>query len=55
MESKKMILMNLVAQKEWKCRYRKWTCGQSGGRKEWDKWGREHQHIYTTMCKTDSY
>ena len=30
MESRKMVLMNLFAGKEWRCRYREQTCGHSG-------------------------
>ena len=30
MESRKMLLMNLFAGKEWRHRRRKWTCGHSG-------------------------
>ena len=29
--SKKMVLMNLSAGKEWTCRHREWTCGHSRG------------------------
>ena len=28
--SRKMVLMNLLAGKEWRGRYREWTCGQCG-------------------------
>ena len=38
MESLKMVLMNLFAGREWRCRYREWTCGHSEGGGEWDKW-----------------
>ena len=34
MKSRKMALMNLVAGKQWGHKYREWTCGHSGGRKE---------------------
>ena len=34
MESKKTVLVNLFAGKEWKCRCLERTCGHSGGRKE---------------------
>ena len=30
-----MELMNLFAEKEWGLQYREWTCGHSGGKKEW--------------------
>ena len=32
-----MVLMNLLMGKKWRYRYREWTCGHSGGRKEWDE------------------
>ena len=41
--------------KEWKLRYRKWTCGHSAEGREWYKWRKYHQHIYTPLCKTDSW
>ena len=34
MESIKVVLMNLFAGKEWRCRCRAWTCGYSGGHSE---------------------
>ena len=37
-ESRKMVLMNLLAGKEWRCRHRERTCGHRGGRREWGKW-----------------
>ena len=55
MESRKMVLMNLFAEKEWRCRYREQSCRHSGRRKEWDKWRKQHQHMYTSMCKTGSW
>ena len=33
-ESLKIILMDLLAGKEWSCRYGGWTCGHSEGSKE---------------------
>ena len=38
MESRKIILMNMFAGKEWRHRWKEWTCGHNGGRKEWGKW-----------------
>ena len=55
MEARKMVLMNLLAGKEWRCRCREWTCGHSGRRREWDEWRKEHQYIYSIMCKVDSW
>ena len=33
-ESRKMVLMNRFAGKEWRCRCREWRGGHSGGRRE---------------------
>ena len=38
MESRKMVLMNLLAGKEWRRIHREWTCEHSGGRREWEDW-----------------
>ena len=43
-----MVLMNLFTGKEWRCRYRKLTCAQNGGRKEWDR--ESNIDIYTLSC-----
>ena len=32
MKSRKMVLMNLSAGQQWRCRHREQTCGHSGGR-----------------------
>ena len=55
MKSRKMVLINLSAGKEWRCRCREWTRGHSEGRGEWDELRKQHQHIYTIMCKVDSW
>ena len=38
MKSRKMVLINLFVGMEWRHRYGEWTCGHSGGKKEWDEW-----------------
>ena len=38
MESRKMVLLNLFAGKEWRHRHRERTCGHSGGKRGWDEW-----------------
>ena len=38
MKSRKMVLMNFLGGKEWRCRYREQTCGHRLGRREWDEW-----------------
>ena len=44
---------NLFAGKEWRHSYKEWTCGQSGGRKDWDGWMEKVAsiYIYTTFVK----
>ena len=51
MESRKIVLMNLFAGQQWRCRHREKTCGHSRGRKGWDKL-RESMETYNV--KTDS-
>lgn len=38
----KVVLMNLFVGKKWKHRYKEWTCGLSGGRREWNEWRNLH-------------
>ena len=42
MESRKMVLMNLFAGQQWKCKQREQTCGHSGGRRGWDELRKQH-------------
>ena len=51
MESRKMVLMNVFAGQQWRCRYREQTCGHRewGGRRGWDI-----QREYITIWKIDS-
>ena len=37
MEYRKMVLVSLFAGKEWRHRYIEWSCGHSGGDREWNK------------------
>ena len=37
MVSRKTVLMNLFAGKEWRHRHREWTCEHSGGRRGYDE------------------
>ena len=32
MKSRKTVLLNLFAGREWRCRYREWTCGHTRGK-----------------------
>ena len=48
-ESRKMILMNIVPGQEWRCRLREWTCGhrrEGEGGMTWDI----RIDIYTPPC-----
>jgi len=36
-ECRKMVLMNLSAGQQWRCRHREQTCGHSGGMRGWDE------------------
>ena len=55
MESRKMLLMNVFAGKEWKRRGREWVCGHGWGRREWDEWRKQHRRICPAMCKIHSW
>ena len=46
-----MVLMTLFTGKEWKHRSREWTCGPSGGSREWGKMEKVDQHIYPSTGK----
>ena len=43
MESRKMVLMNLFAGEQWRCRHenRLMGLGRGGGRREWGQWRME--------------
>ena len=36
-ESGKMVLMNLFAEREWRCRHEEWTFWHSSGERAWDR------------------
>ena len=52
MESRKMVLMNLLAGQQWRHRNREQTCGHSGARRGWDEL-RIAGKIHIAICKTD--
>ena len=55
MESRKMVLMNLFAGQQWRCRYREQTYGHGQVEEgEGGTNGEEHGSIYTTVCKINS-
>ena len=55
MESRKMVLMNLLAEEGWRRGCRQRTCGRRGERREGDEWRKEHRGIYTIVCELASW
>ena len=49
MESRKMVLMNLLAGQQGRHRNREETCGHSGARRGWDEWRRAWKDIHDHM------
>ena len=52
-----LVLMNLFAGQQWKCRCREPTDGGGwgrGGRRGWDECIEQRGSIYTPICKTDT-
>ena len=45
MESRKMVLMNLFAGQQWRCRHREHTCGYRRGRRGCDELREQHWYI----------
>ena len=45
MESTKLVLMNLSAGQQWRCRHREQTCGHTGGRRGWDTQREQHGNL----------
>ena len=54
MESRKMVLMNLLAGQQWRYRRTDQTCGGSGRRSELDELREEHGNLYVIICKIAS-
>ena len=48
-----MVLMNIFAGQQQRCRHKEQTCGHSMGGRWWDE-QREYGNIYTTLCQIDS-
>ena len=46
MESGKMILINLSAGKQWRCKHKEHNCRHRGGRRGWDKLKEKHWNIH---------
>ena len=51
---RKMVLMKVFAEKEWRCRCRERINEHSGGRRGWDDWRKQHWDIHTAMCEIGS-
>ena len=57
MESIRMVLMNLFAGREWRCRHREQTYGsgvEERGKREGDRWREQHGNVHTTTCQIAS-
>ena len=54
MESRKMVMMNVFAEQQWRNRYREQTYehGERGGKGE--MYGKNNMETYITICRTDS-
>ena len=47
MKSREMVLMNLFAQQQWRCRHREQTYGHRVvGRRGWDEWIKWHGNTH---------
>ena len=53
MESRKMVLMNLFAEQQWRCRHREQTGEHRGGRRGWDDLRERHGNMCIPICKID--
>ena len=54
METRKMVLMNLFAEQQWRHRHREETFGHSGRSRGWDDLREQYCNIYINICKIDS-
>ena len=54
MESRKTVMMNLLAGQQWKGKYREQTCGHSGGRRRGDALREYHGNIHITIYKIEA-
>ena len=54
MENRKMILMNLIAGQQWRCRHREYTCGQNGEGEVGTNWESSIETCIFTIHKAES-
>ena len=54
MESRKMVLKNLIAGQQWRNRHREQTYGHGERREEGEINGESNMETYITICKIDS-
>ena len=54
MESRRVVLANLFAWQQQRCRHGAWTCAHSGGRRGRVELREKHWNVYLTICKIDS-
>ena len=54
MESRKMVLMNLLARQQWRNRHREQIYRHGGSGGEGEMYGESNMETYITVCKVDS-
>ena len=54
MESRKMVLKNLLTGQQWRNRHREKTYGHGERGGESEMYGKSNMETYITMCKIDS-
>ena len=55
MESRKMVLKNLLTGQQWRNRHREQTYGHGERGGEGEMYGKSNQETYITICKTDQF
>ena len=53
MESRKMVVENLLTGQQWRNRHREQTCGHGEKREEGEIYGKSNMETYITICKID--
>ena len=54
MESRKMVLKNLIKEQQCRNKHRAQTCGHGERGGEGEMYGKSNMETYTTICKIDS-
>ena len=54
MEFRKMVVINLFAKQQWRCRHREQTYGHGEMEGESEMYGKSNIETYITICKIDN-